>query len=232
MAGGGLGPSLKNVFGYDQQLADGSTVLADDNYVRESILNSVAKVVQGYQPVMPAYQGQLSDDQVNQLLAYMKSLSNRGGTAPATVPTVVPVATSAAATAPTATSAPVATSAPLALPTATPAAGGAAGGGPFNADLAAKGSQLFTNLGCIGCHQDSGVGLGPSLKGVYNSTVTLSDGSTITADEAYIHESIVNSTAKVVKDYNPIMPPYQGQLKDDEVQQLVEYIKSLGSAGN
>ncbi|MBX0327408.1 cytochrome c oxidase subunit II, partial [Oscillochloris sp. ZM17-4] len=112
MAGGGLGPSLKNVFGYDQQLADGSTVLADENYVRTSILNSAAQVVQGYQPVMPAYEGQLSEDQVNQLLAYIKSLSNRGGTAPAgvTVPTVVPVGE------PTAASGPVATSPPLALP--------------------------------------------------------------------------------------------------------------------
>ncbi|MBX0327409.1 cytochrome c, partial [Oscillochloris sp. ZM17-4] len=77
-----------------------------------------------------------------------------------------------------------------------------------------------------------GVGLGPSLQGVYNSTVTLADGSTVKADEAYIRESILNSTAKVVKDYNPIMPPYQGQLKDDEVTALVEYVKSLGSAGN
>jgi cytochrome c oxidase subunit II len=228
MAGGGTGPSLKNVFGYDQQLADGTTALADENYVRESILNSTAKVVKGYQPVMPPYVGQLSDDQVNQLLAYVKSLSTRGGTPPATVPTVAPAATSAAA----ATSAPAATSPPLTLPTATPAAGGtpagpSGGSGPLNADLAAKGSQLFTNLGCIGCHQDSGVGLGPSLKGLYNSTVTLADGSTVKADEAYIHESIVNSTAKVVKDYNPIMPLYGSQLKDEEVQQLVEYVRSL-----
>lgn len=223
MAGGGTGPSLRNVFGYDQQLADGSTVLADENYIRESILNSTAKVVKGYQPVMPPYQGQLSDDQVNQLVAYIKSLSNRGGTAPATVPTVGPTAGAGA------TSAPAATSAPMTLPTPTTAAGGESGaaGGGLNADLVAKGSQIFTNMGCNGCHMDNGLGLGPSLKGVYNSTVTLSDGSTVKADEAYLHESIVNSTAKVVKDYNPIMPVYGGQLKDDEVNALIEYIKSL-----
>jgi cytochrome c oxidase subunit 2 len=227
LAGGGLGPSLRNVFGYDQQLADGSTVLADENYLRESILNSTARVVQGYQPVMPPYQGQLSDDQVNQLLAYIKSLSNRGASAPADVP-VATVAPTGAANATAGPTTPAATSAPLTLPSPTPAASGGSGGsGPFNADLAAKGATLFTNLGCVACHQDSGVGLGPSLKGVYNSQVSLADGSTVTADEAYIRESILNSTAKVVKDYNPIMPAYQGQLKDEEVQQLIEYVKSL-----
>lgn len=228
-AGGGLGPSLKNVFGYDQALADGTSVLADENYIRESILNSVSKVVNGYQPVMPPYAGQLSDDQVNQLLAYIKTLSNRGASLPPTSPTTGTAPTSAAT--PT-RSAPVATSAPLALPTPTSAAGAGGESGPFDANLASKGEQLFTNLGCIGCHQDSGAGLGPVLKGLYNSQVTLTDGKTITANEAYIHESILNSTAKVVKDYNPIMPVYQSQLKDDEVKQLVEYIKSIGSAGN
>jgi cytochrome c oxidase subunit 2 len=228
MAGGGTGPSLKNVFGFDQALADGTTVPADENYIRESILNSMAKVVKGYQPVMPAYQGQLSDDQVNQLLAYVKSLSTRGATAP---PAPVATVAAGATAAPAGTAAPRATAAPLTLPSPTAASGGSAGG-PFNADLAAKGQQIFTNLGCVGCHKNDGTGLGPILKGVYNSTVTLADGSTVKADEAYLRESILNSTAKVVKDFNPIMPAYKGQIKDDEVAQLIEYIKSLGSAGN
>jgi mono/diheme cytochrome c family protein len=228
MAGGGTGPSLKNVFGFDQALADGTTATADENYIRESILNSMAKVVKGYQPVMPAYQGQLSDDQVNQLLAYVKSLSTRGATAP---PAPVATVAAGATAAPAGTAAPRATAAPLTLPSPTAASGGSAGG-PFNADLAAKGQQIFTNLGCVGCHKNDGTGLGPILKGVYNSTVTLADGSTVKADEAYLRESILNSTAKVVKDFNPIMPAYKGQIKDDEVAQLIEYIKSLGSAGN
>jgi cytochrome c oxidase subunit 2 len=148
--------------------------------------------------------------------------------------TAAPAGTTAAAT-PAASVTPRPTSPPLTLPSPTAASGGGASGGstggPFNADLAAKGKTLFTNLGCVGCHMDNGAGLGPSLKGVYNSSVTLADGSTVTANEAYIHESIINSTAKVVKDYNPIMPIYGGQLKDDEVAQLIEYVKSLG-AGN
>jgi cytochrome c oxidase subunit 2 len=225
MAGGGTGPSLKNVFGFDQALADGTTVPADENYIRESILNSVAKVVKGYNPVMPPYQGQLSDDQVNQLLAYIKTLSTRGATAPSAAPSAT--AASGATAAPAGTAAPRATAAPLTLPSPTPASGG---GGVGN--LAAKGEQLFTSKGCIGCHMLAGGGVGPSLKGVYNSTVTLEDGSTVTADEAYIHESILNSKAKVVKGYQPVMPLYDGLLKDDEVAQLIEYVKSLGSAGN
>jgi cytochrome c oxidase subunit 2 len=241
MAGGGLGPSLKNVFGFDQALDDGTTVPADENYIRESILNSQAKIVKGYAKpsVMPAFQ--LSDDQVNQLLAYVKSLSTRGATAPSAAPTAAAGATAAPkpTAAPRPTAAPLTlpspTAAPLTLPSPTPASGGATGGstgGPFNADLAAKGEKLFTSLGCVGCHVMAGTGLGPSLKGVYNSTVTLADGSTVTANEAYIHESILNSQAKVVKGYNPIMPVYGGQLKDDEVAQLIEYVKSLASAGN
>ncbi|MEI7642851.1 MAG: cytochrome c oxidase subunit II [Chloroflexales bacterium] len=201
MAGGGTGPSLKNVFGFDQPLADGTTVRADENYISESILRSTAKVVKGYPAVMPTYQGQISSDQINQLLAYIKSLSARGATAPLTPP------------APT-------------------AASGGSTGGTFNADLAAKGKALFTSIGCVGCHLDNGTGLGPSLKGVYNSTVTLDDGSTVKADDAYLHESIFTSQAKIVKGYTMIMPVYKNQLKADEIAQLIEYVKSLGSAGN
>ncbi len=198
MAGGGLGPSLKNVFGFDQLLADGSMVKSDENYISESILRSTAKVVKGYPAVMPPYQGQLSNDQVNQLLAYIKSLSTRGGTTPSAVPTTATGATAA----------------------------------PVAEDLVAKGKSLFTKIGCVGCHMDNGAGLGPSLKGVYNSTVTLDDGTTLKADETYLHESIITSQAKVVKGYSMIMPVYKSQLKADEVAALIEYVKSLGSAGN
>jgi cytochrome c oxidase subunit 2 len=56
-------------------LEDGRTVTADDNYVRESILDPTAKIVKGYKPVMPTFQGIVSDDQLNALVAYVKSLS-------------------------------------------------------------------------------------------------------------------------------------------------------------
>jgi mono/diheme cytochrome c family protein len=98
----------------------------------------------------------------------------------------------------------------------------------FDAALAAQGEQIFTNLGCANCHRGDGAGIGPSLEGRYGRERPLADGSTVLVDEAYVSESILNSTAKVAEGYQPIMPPYQGQLDDDQVAQLIEYIKSLG----
>jgi cytochrome c oxidase subunit 2 len=68
------GPPLTGVAGSARTLADGSTVVADDNYLRESILNSQAEVVAGFPPVMPVFQGMLSEEQVLSLIAYIKSL--------------------------------------------------------------------------------------------------------------------------------------------------------------
>jgi cytochrome c oxidase subunit 2 len=59
------------------QLEDGRTVNADDNYVRESILNPTAKIVKGFKPVMPTFQGMVSDEQLNALVAYVKSLATQ-----------------------------------------------------------------------------------------------------------------------------------------------------------
>jgi cytochrome c oxidase subunit II len=70
----GRGPSLNGVYNKPVLLEDGRTVVADDNYVRESILNPTAKIVKGFNPVMPTFQGIVSDDQLNALVAYVKSL--------------------------------------------------------------------------------------------------------------------------------------------------------------
>ncbi len=229
--GAGAGPSLVNLYGNQERLVDGSSVLVDENYLAESILNPQARVVDGYQPIMPSYDGQLSADQVNQLIAYIKSLSDAGAQAAtpepspqASGPTAEGTAAPAATAAPTATTAPTASSTPaaaLATATAAPAASGG-----FDAALAAQGDQVFANLGCASCHNS---GVGPALQGLYNSERPLADGSTITADEAYLIESILNSQARVAEGYQPIMPPYQGQISDDQLAQLVEYIKSLGN---
>jgi cytochrome c oxidase subunit 2 len=57
------------------QLDDGRAVPADENYIRESILQPAAKVVSGFKPIMPSWQGQIDEEQLNQLVAYIKSLS-------------------------------------------------------------------------------------------------------------------------------------------------------------
>ena len=73
----GRGPNLQNVFGKPVLLEDGRTVVADENYVRESILNPTAKIVSGFKPVMPTFQGLVSDEQLNALVAYVKSLGGQ-----------------------------------------------------------------------------------------------------------------------------------------------------------
>jgi len=82
-------PTLAGLYGKRVQLTDGSTVVADDNYIRESILNPAAKVVAGYPgSLMPTYQGQLTEDQLLELIAYIKSLNNAssGDSASGTMP--------------------------------------------------------------------------------------------------------------------------------------------------
>jgi cytochrome c oxidase subunit 2 len=74
----GRGPNLQGVFGRPVLLADGRSVIADENYVRESILDPGAKIVNGFKPVMPTFQGLVSEEQLNALVAYVKSLSPEG----------------------------------------------------------------------------------------------------------------------------------------------------------
>ena len=77
----GRGPSLHGVFGSQVPLANGSMVTADENYLRESIMNSQAKVVAGYQTpsIMPPFQGQISEESLLQLIAYIKTLKKPEG---------------------------------------------------------------------------------------------------------------------------------------------------------
>jgi cytochrome c oxidase subunit 2 len=98
--------------------------------------------------------------------------------------------------------------------------------------MAAAGSQLFTSLGCAGCHAMAGGGVGPSMQGLYGATEKMADGSTVTADENYLRESILNPNAKIVAGYPAVMPSYQGQISEDQLNQLIAYIKSLADTGN
>jgi cytochrome c oxidase subunit 2 len=73
-------PRLEGLYGRQVKLANGDTLTADDDYIRESILNPTAKLVAGWDPVMPTFQGQVSEEQVIQLIAYVKSLADAGVT--------------------------------------------------------------------------------------------------------------------------------------------------------
>jgi cytochrome c oxidase subunit 2 len=101
-------------------------------------------------------------------------------------------------------------------------------GGGGNQPLAVTGEKLFTELGCATCHRSDTQGRGPNLVGVYGKPVMLEDGRTLIADENYIRESIVDPGAKIVKGFKPVMPTFQGQISDEQLNALVAYVKSLG----
>ena len=93
-----------------------------------------------------------------------------------------------------------------------------------------NGERLFTDLACITCHKTDTTGRGPVLAGVFGSPVRLMDGRTVVADENYLRESIVNPQAKVVLGYQPIMPTFQGTVSEENLMQLIAYIKTLKPA--
>jgi len=98
--------------------------------------------------------------------------------------------------------------------------------------MASAGAKLYDQLACITCH---GTGKGPPLVNVFGKPVKLDNGQTIVADEAYIRESILYPSAKIVAGYQPIMPTFKGQVTEEQMLQLIAYIKSLspeeGKAG-
>jgi cytochrome c oxidase subunit 2 len=102
-------------------------------------------------------------------------------------------------------------------------AGGAEG------SMASQGEKVFQKYACNTCHTNDATARGPILIGVYGSTVTLSDNSTVKADDNYIRESILNPQAKIVKGFQPIMPTFQGQVSEEDLLKLLAYVKSLGS---
>ncbi len=103
------------------------------------------------------------------------------------------------------------------------------GGGMGGKDmpLAQLGEIVYNKLGCAACHTLDGNKLvGPSFKGSYGVERKLADGSSAVMDDNYIRESIMTPMAKVVDGYAPVMPSYQGRLKDQQVAALIEFIKA------
>jgi cytochrome c oxidase subunit 2 len=104
------------------------------------------------------------------------------------------------------------------------------GGTTTGESLAQKGEKLFSQLACVTCHSATSEGRGPALNGVWGSTVKLANGNTATVDAAYVRESILNPTAKLVAGYQPLMPTFQGQVTEEQLLALTEYIKALPAA--
>ncbi|MDQ3181700.1 MAG: cytochrome c oxidase subunit II [Acidobacteriota bacterium] len=90
------------------------------------------------------------------------------------------------------------------------------------------GRDLFENkLGCASCHAGGANQRGAKLEGLFGSQVKLTTGQTLTADDEYIRNSILNPTGQIVEGYQPIMPTFKGQVTEEQLIQLVAYVKSL-----
>lgn len=92
---------------------------------------------------------------------------------------------------------------------------------------AVEGARLFESYGCSGCHLGESSVRAPNLAGVFGRPVPLAGGGTVTADEAYLRDSILQPQRHVVAGFDPIMPSYSGQISEDELLQIIAYIKSL-----
>jgi cytochrome c oxidase subunit 2 len=95
--------------------------------------------------------------------------------------------------------------------------------------LAQNGERIFASLGCNTCHSGNASGRGPSLAGVYGSHITLQGGRVITVDDGFLRGVILNPTTHQIAGYAPIMPTYQGQVSEEGLIDLVEYIKGLNT---
>jgi cytochrome c oxidase subunit 2 len=95
--------------------------------------------------------------------------------------------------------------------------------------LSATGEKIFAELGCVTCHRSDSQGRGPNLHGVFGKPVALSDGRSVTADENYVRECILDPGARRVKGFQPIMPTFQGLVTEEQVNALVAYVKSLSN---
>lgn len=93
---------------------------------------------------------------------------------------------------------------------------------------AERGKNVYTQKGCNACHSvDGSSGVGPTFKGIFGKQEEMQSGETITVDENYLRESILEPQAKMVKGYQPVMPSFKGILSDDEITSVIEYIKTL-----
>lgn len=99
---------------------------------------------------------------------------------------------------------------------------------PVAQTMEQRGSKLFTSIGCANCHGGADTLRAPSLNGIWNSKRTMEDGTVVTADAAYLRESILNPWNRITKGYQNTMPEYVGQIKEEDVLALIEYIRSTG----
>lgn len=108
--------------------------------------------------------------------------------------------------------------------------------GEIGAPMQVSGGELFSQLACNTCHrmgEETAPGMlprGPSLEGIFGAEVALASGRSVTVDENYIRQSILDPQSQVVAGWQPIMPTFKGQVSEEQLNALVQYVKSLTTA--
>lgn len=95
--------------------------------------------------------------------------------------------------------------------------------------LAQSGERLFRELGCSGCHMGNSQVRAPRLEGLYGRAVPLANQEVVRADEGYIRDSILLPQSQIAAGYEPLMPTFAGRVSEEELLELIAYIKSLGA---
>ena len=174
-----VGPTFQGIWGRNETVVTGKTehaIVADEPYLRRSIMEPAADLVKGYPAVMPPFAGVVTEPEVRLIIDFFRS------------------------------------------------------GGKDVAAPQPDGAKLAKEKGCLGCHSlDGSTGVGPSFRGLYGSQVRVTrDGkpAEVTADDAYLRESIRKPAAAVVEGFQPIMPA-EDDLSEAEVTALVQYLKEL-----
>ena len=189
--GKSLGPGWKGLYGKTENLVGGGSIVADEDYLKKSITDPAADLVDGFPNVMVPYN--LSEEQLDAFVAYIRTLSDQAATDSDNQ---------------------TATDSPPPEPAS-----------EFSG-LAEEGHKLQQAHGCYACHSlDGSPSVGPSWKGLYGKTEILNDGSTVTVDEDYLRESILDPGAKIVKGYPPVMQAYT--FTDAELDALIAFTKAL-----
>lgn len=101
-------------------------------------------------------------------------------------------------------------------------------GGTRGETMTQAGERLFQQYGCVTCHVADGTGRGPSLVGQYGKPQKLRDGQTLIVDEGFLRRAITQPNSMPIPNYAPVMPSFQGQLSEEQILQLIAYVKSLG----
>jgi len=92
-----------------------------------------------------------------------------------------------------------------------------------------EGERLFHDRGCSGCHAPNSQFHAPLLEGLYRNPVPLSDGTLVTADDQYLRDSILQPAKQISAGYDNIMPSFSGHLTEEEIMQLIAYLKAIGN---